>query len=245
MRYLVSLRLSKTFDQFFNSINKNILVQSPSKILKSDYRLWDVSPSAAIAEIYRDEDVKSGLFPNKLYEVLEFVIYGNSQSFVSLRSNQKLLVLPLFGKARINSFDKIIETGEVVVLESVVEQDIFISNALSDLETDVLVIVFDKLVSENSYRVNTIDLEIRNKLNFIDEGFNFPGFIGVFDGREEGRYILKRSSNKIFTMVINGAFEFQNRLMETRDAILIWDLEELEFEALSEDALILFFEFPD
>lgn len=220
------------------------MVQSPSKILKSDYRLWDVSPSAAVAEIYRDEVLESGLLPNQLYEVLEFVIYGNSQSLVNLKANQKMMMLPLFGKAIINNFNKVIEAGEVVVFESAVEQNVIIKSALSDVETDVLVIVFNKPVSENSYRVNTIDLEIRNKLNFIDEGFNFSGFIGIFDGREEGRYLLKKSNNKIFAMVINGAFEFQNRLMETRDALLIWDIEELEFEALSEDALILFFEFP-
>ncbi len=172
------------------------------------------------------------------------MIYENSQSLVNLKANQKMMMLPLFGKTRINSFNKVIEAGEVVVFESAVEQDVIIKSALSDVETDVLVIIFNKPVSENSYRVNTIDLEIRNKLNFIDEGFNFPGFIGIFDGREEGRYLLKKSSHKIFAIVINGAFEFQNRLMETRDAILIWDIEELEFEALSEDALILFFEFP-
>jgi len=43
-------------------------------------------------------------------------------------------------------------------------------------------------------------------------------------------------------MVINGAFEFQNRLLETRDSILLRDIKILEFEALSENALIIFFE---
>ena len=43
-------------------------------------------------------------------------------------------------------------------------------------------------------------------------------------------------------MVINGAFEIQNRLLENRDAIILWEITELEFEALSENALIIFFE---
>ncbi|WP_262511631.1 hypothetical protein [Chryseobacterium carnipullorum] len=43
-------------------------------------------------------------------------------------------------------------------------------------------------------------------------------------------------------MFINGAFEFQNRLMESRDVILLNGLETLEFEALSEDALLIFSE---
>ena len=120
-----------------------------------------------------------------------------------------------------------------------------IKNVLDNEDADVLVIKFHKKITENSYRINHLDLEIRNKLNFIDTGFSFPGFIGIFDGREEGRYILREQSHGIFGMVINGAFEFQNRLLENRDAVLITDIEELEFEALSENAIILFFEVPE
>ncbi|WP_042722311.1 hypothetical protein, partial [Flavobacterium sp. B17] len=55
-------------------------------------------------------------------------------------------------------------------------------------------------------------------------------------------YSLYHSNKIIFGMVINGAFEFQNRLLETRDSILLRDIQILEFEALSENALIIFFE---
>ncbi|WP_379965132.1 hypothetical protein [Epilithonimonas sp. UC225_85] len=220
-----------------------MLVQTPSKILKSDYRFWDLSSSAAVADVYRN-DRKESSAALALCEVLEFVIYKDSQNLVTLKANQKVIFLPLYGKVRINDF-KVIETGEVVVLESAENQNVMIKNVLANEDADVLIIKFNKKITENSYRINQLDLEIRNKLNFIDLGFNFPGFIGVFDGREEGRYILKEKNNGIFGMVINGAFEFQNRLIENRDAILIWDIEELEFEALSENALILFFEIPE
>lgn len=220
-----------------------MLVQTPSKILKSDYRFWDLSPSAAIADVYKDERRVSST-ANTLYEVLEFVISKDSQNLVTLKANQKVIFLPIYGKVKINNFNKVIETGEVVVFESSEDQNVMIKNVLSDADADVVVIKFNKQISENSYRINRLDLQIRNKLNFIDEGFSFPGFIGVFDGRETGNYILKEQKNGIFGMVINGAFEFQNRLIENRDAILIWDLEELEFEALTENAIILFFEIP-
>ena len=218
------------------------MVQSPSKILKSDYRLWDVSSGAAVAEVYKGEAERSSLITSRLYEVLEFVIYENSQSLVNLKPNQKLMLMPLFGKVKINGFHKVIETGELFVLETKEAQQITVNNVLADWKSDILVLIIDQPVSENVYRVNHLDLQIRNKLNFLDIGFSFPGFIGLFNGRESGRYVLKNHCNKMFAFVINGAFEFQNRLMETRDAILIWDIEELEFEALSEDALILFLE---
>ena len=221
-----------------------MLVQTPSKILKSDYRFWDLAPSAAIADVYKN-DRKVSSTDHTLYEVLEFVIYKDSQNLVTLKANQKVIFLPIYGKVKINNFNKIIETGEVVIFESAEDQNIIIKNVLADEDADVLIIKFNKTVSENSYRINQLDLEIRNKLNFIDTGFNFPGFIGVFDGRESGNYILKEKKNGIFGMVINGAFEFQNRLIENRDAILIRDIEELEFEALTENAIILFFEIPE
>ncbi len=59
-------------------------------------------------------------------------------------------------------------------------------------------------------------------------------------GRKEDTYTLNQYGKTIFGMVLNGAFEFQNRLMENRDAILLNEIETLEFEALSENALILF-----
>lgn len=221
-----------------------MLVQTPSKILKSDYRFWDLAPSAAIADVYKNER-KVGGTDHTLYEVLEFVIYRDSQNLVTLKADQKAIFLPLYGKIRINNFQKVIETGEAVIFEASEDQDVFIKNILTNEDADVLVIKFNKKITENSYRINQLNLEIRNKLNFIDTGFSFPGFIGIFDGREVGRYILKERNNGIFGMVINGAFEFQNRLLENRDAVLIWDIEELEFEALSENAIVLFFEVPE
>ena len=221
-----------------------MLVQSPSKILKSDYRFWDLSPSAAIADVHKDDRTVSST-DNTLSGVLEFVIYKDAQNLVTLKADQKVIFLPLYGKVRINGFGKVIEAGDVVVFESAEDQEVTVRNVLDDTDADILVITFNKKISENSYRINQLNLEIRNKLNFVDAGFNFPGFIGVFDGREEGRYILKEKNSGIFGMVINGAFEFQNRLIENRDAMVLWDIEELEFEALGENAIILFFEIPE
>lgn len=235
-------RLLARTPEFFKQ--QIVLVQTPSKILKSDYRFWDLSPNAATAEVYKNDRLDSSN-ANVLYEVLEFVIDEDSQNLVNLSADEKVIFLPLYGKFRINNFNKVIEAGEVVVFESAKDQQVIIRNILEDADADILMIKFHKTVSEDSYRINQIDFEIKNKLSFIDTGYSFPGFIGVFGGRESGNYVLKKAGNGIFGMVINGAFEFQNRLLENRDAILLWDLEELEFEALSENALILFFEVPN
>lgn len=70
------------------------------------------------------------------------------------------------------------------------------------------------------------------------------GLIGIFDGRKEGKYKLKNPDNGLFAFVINGAFEFENRLIESRDALSISGTYEAEFEALSENAILLILEIP-
>lgn len=65
---------------------------------------------------------------------------------------------------------------------------------------------------------------------------------GVFEGRKEAVYQLQNPKNGVFAFVINGAFEFENRLLESRDALSLWDVETVELEALSENAIIVLLE---
>jgi len=73
---------------------------------------------------------------------------------------------------------------------------------------------------------------------------NSYGFIGIYEGRKEGNYTLKNPKNGLFAFVINGAFEFENRLLESRDGLSICKIETAAFEALSENAILLLLEIP-
>lgn len=88
----------------------------------------------------------------------------------------------------------------------------------------------------------TIDLEQQNKLSPIGD-HNTPDLhIGQYQGRAEGIYIPRDATKGIFAFVIHGAFEIENRLLEPRDAIALWNTPEITFEALSNDAIVLFIE---
>ena len=89
--------------------------------------------------------------------------------------------------------------------------------------------------------------ESKNKLVplFSDRGEiqrNLLMHLGKFKGREAGVYKLHDGSKRIFTFVIDGAFEFQNRLLQARDGLSLRNVEEVEFEALSNDAIFLLIE---
>jgi quercetin 2,3-dioxygenase len=68
--------------------------------------------------------------------------------------------------------------------------------------------------------------------------------IGLFDGRAEAVYRLKDKQRGLFVLVIEGAFEVQYRLLHAGDALALWELDEVELEALSNNALILLLEVP-
>ncbi|MBY0536064.1 MAG: hypothetical protein K2P88_09450 [Chitinophagaceae bacterium] len=66
--------------------------------------------------------------------------------------------------------------------------------------------------------------------------------IGKFSGRSEALVPISSSSKGVFCFVIQGAFELQYRLLEKGDGLALWNLEELDLEALSENAIILLLE---
>ena len=48
----------------------------------------------------------------------------------------------------------------------------------------------------------------------------------------------------LFVFVIEGAFEVQYRLLHPRDRLVLWEADTIEWEALSNDAVILVIEMP-
>ncbi|MBO9614648.1 MAG: hypothetical protein J7619_18250 [Dyadobacter sp.] len=64
-------------------------------------------------------------------------------------------------------------------------------------------------------------------------------FIGQYDGREEGIFNSLNADHSAFIFVIEGAFEVQNRLLERRDGLALSNAEAVEFEALSNGAILL------
>lgn len=70
------------------------------------------------------------------------------------------------------------------------------------------------------------------------------GFIGLFDGRKEGTFTLKNPRNGVFAFVLSGAFEIEDRLLEAKDGLALKVTHKIEWEALSENAILLVIEVP-
>lgn len=55
-------------------------------------------------------------------------------------------------------------------------------------------------------------------------------------------YLSQNPENTCFVFVIDGAFEVQNRLVYSKDGILLPEAGEVEFDALSNGGILLRFE---
>jgi len=89
--------------------------------------------------------------------------------------------------------------------------------------------------------LHLFSLSDKNRLipSFSGLGEKVTGYVGKYTGREEDEFLVINPENGIFTFIIQGAFEVQNRLLEKGDALSLLNVATLEFEALSNDAIIL------
>jgi redox-sensitive bicupin YhaK (pirin superfamily) len=63
-------------------------------------------------------------------------------------------------------------------------------------------------------------------------------------GRQEAIYHKKNPKTGVFIFVIQGELEVQYRLMHEGDGLALWEVDEVEFEALSNNAILLILEVP-
>ncbi|GAB3851135.1 hypothetical protein GCM10028822_17470 [Hymenobacter terrigena] len=70
----------------------------------------------------------------------------------------------------------------------------------------------------------------------------FTVSLGRFAGRQEAVYQLQNPANSVFAFALAGAFEVESRLLHEKDGLALWNVAEIELEALSNDALVLVLE---
>jgi quercetin 2,3-dioxygenase len=167
-------------------------------------------------------------------------------------SNRIVVFLPLVGAIEVA--DRMVETGEVLYLfvekgETIRLQNPYESELINYLEihieakqtpTDEVVMVGFDLENKNQLHginLRLSEFEIRTPKS-TDLQSDTVFYIGKYDGRKDDILSFSEPTN-VFIFIINGAFEVQNRLLESRDGLLLNDVSEIDFEALSNEAIIL------
>ncbi|GAB2637544.1 pirin family protein [Emticicia sediminis] len=162
----------------------------------------------------------------------------------------EVLILPLVGGIEFKNsvgYQDFLEAGKVQVFSADASMEYEVLNPYENELINYLEIWIEK---EKTVRPSTISVDIeiekRNEhLPIFSSVHNDTfGYFGKYDGREEGVFQVKNTGNCLYVFVIEGAFEVDNKLMEARDGLAIWNADEIEFEALSNDAMLLIFEIP-
>ncbi|WP_300488699.1 hypothetical protein [Flavobacterium sp.] len=191
-------------------------------------------------ETYQEESRK----PYHLLEVLnEEMLAAKETVRYSVTDNQSILIVPLAG-----AIDCITASGtyfihieECYFFSASDGQGFALQNPYENRQVNYLQIRF-KTTAELELALFSFDLNQRNEMLQVIEHPDFAMRIGIFDGRKEDVYIPQNKNNGIFAFVLNGAFEFQNRLVENRDGLAIDASETIEFESLAENSMLLLFE---
>jgi quercetin 2,3-dioxygenase len=184
----------------------------------------------------------------------ETIAGGHSINFV-VEECSHILLLPVVGSVLCNvnqSIESIVHPGQLNLLE-VNKTDVV---ELSNCYKDELINFIQVWIKTNRHDyTNTGQLfnfgldENKNNLIAITEpntlAKNVPVVsIGKFAGRNEATYNLQNKQNSLFIFVIQGVFEVQGRLLHAKDGLgFLNEPEDIEIEALSNDAILFIVEF--
>lgn len=214
-----------------------MLVQTPSKIFKNDFRNWNEGDRNAVAEILKNEEKCSSLIG-----LAEGVLEVDGELRLRFDGERTILAMPLYGEIIITDFYQPVTAGDSLLIDYREGQEIVLRNQIYYDRSDVLIFELEHQPNIRSFYMEQMDFTSSNVLFPVSQVLEIPNFTGIYDGRAQGIYNLKEPGKALFVMVLNGAFEFQNRLLENRDALLLWDIDNVDYEALSEDALLFIME---
>jgi hypothetical protein len=218
--------------------------QNPARIYKAQQRgVFENSNHSWEATFNFESYQDASRSPFGALQILNDETLGPNQQLTRNVENGSILLIPLVGALEysLNGETTYVETNEAAWLPA--EGNLILRNPYEEELINFLYIVFSHSIVTEAETLS-INLDSRNSLN----PFSLPGSIkakmGLFDGRQEALYPIQNPNNGLFVFVIAGAFEVQGRLLEHRDGLALWQLEEADVEALSENAVLLLFELP-
>lgn len=161
----------------------------------------------------------------------------------------QVILLPVVGAIEVEEKGReprFVNSGEALFLLASPDEVYTITNPYPDEAINYLQVRIDDGTSLSTpmslYGITVqFDLSEKNVLLPVrgHNGSSAQLFIGQYDGREEGIFTSWSPDHSAFIFVIEGAFEVQNRLLERRDGLALGNAEAVEFEALSNGAILL------
>jgi len=186
-----------------------------------------------------------------LYVLNDDTLAGKKSLHMSVEEDSEVLILPIVGAVTyIDSHGQaaVIQAGECRLFTTPKGTSLEIANPFDEELINFLQVWFKKTTGDATDRSPSFSFDINNnKNNLVQIAAGSSGnkfYIGKYEGRKEAIYKMSSEGNGLFVFVIEGAFEVQYRLLHARDGLALWNVKEVEWEALSNDAIILVMELP-
>ncbi len=156
------------------------------------------------------------------------------------------VLLPVVGTLVFRQGEKEAELncGEILVVNST--GAISISNPYEDCLVNYIIVSFEALF-EQAAMVHSYSFDLnthKNKMPDIFSNSTLSISLGKFDMRRETTYYLSGGNKACFCLVIQGSFEIEGRLLHERDALAVWDAEEIDIESLGKESILFLMEQP-
>lgn len=163
---------------------------------------------------------------------------GCSISYIG-NKNECLLLLPLAGAVCIKTpyaEEEVIIAGQTLLFSPTPDEQIVVSNPYNDQLINYLMVRVPANAGPFAPQPRSFHLD--SKLKKLTQA-PLTLSLGKFNGREEAIVKIGNDKNTVVAFVIQGAFEVQNRLLESRDTLMLCEINEVAMEALSGEAIIM------
>jgi redox-sensitive bicupin YhaK (pirin superfamily) len=230
-----------------------MIAQTPGKIFLADER-----GLAQSDQFRRHSTFSFGSFahPHKgpfgpLFGLNEETLAGSHALEFAVAEAAQVLVLPITGAVALHAggaADTVVEAGETVLLSLAAGSTLRVRNPFGGELVSFLHIWLraEATVAPAAAPLVGFDFDqLENRLLPLrPDGPGEPAVVslGRFAGRHEAVYGLRNPAASVFVFVLAGAFEIESRLLHEKDGLALWDVAEIELEALSNDALLLVLE---
>jgi len=231
------------------------MIQSNGKIFLAQERGCDATDSFLSMHLFNFGDYfNEHKTPFGNIDVInDDTLTGGSSMELKVEKNAYVIIIPMIGAVRYKDSrgnENLLAAGQWQLTKMVAGEKIEIQNPFKDALVNFLQVwvkgderLLLSLPLSSTYDVNNYinRLVPLSPSRFEDEILPFRLSIGKFDGRADTTYVMNKHAG-VFLFVIEGAFEVNGRLLHPRDGLALWGTEQVEMEALSQDAIVVVIE---
>ncbi|WP_114937037.1 hypothetical protein [Mucilaginibacter endophyticus] len=179
------------------------------------------------------------------------MLAGGKSAVVTIESPCRFVLIPVTGEVflkKSNGDMRLIDVGEVFVGGATTGERFELMNLYKSDWINYIYLQLKDNEAINAPCDEVFNFELTGKqnqlINVVPYAANHPFrlHIGQFSGRMDALYRVQSDSSLFYAFVLAGAFELQGRLMHERDGLALWQLEEADLEALSNNAVVVILE---